>query len=103
MNTPTIRSIQERTALVFGVPVESMTAKSRVRSLARARQAAMYLAWKLTGAGTSAIGRAFNREHATVHYALQRVPEIIHLDQDHEFARKIALVEESLHDPKDDV
>ncbi|KKL98228.1 hypothetical protein LCGC14_1826580, partial [marine sediment metagenome] len=63
MNSPTIRSIQERTALVFGIPIEAMTAKGRTRPLARARQAAMYLSWKLTDNGPSAIARAFNRDH----------------------------------------
>ena len=99
MNSPTIRSIQERTALVFGIPIEAMTAKGRVRSLARARQAAMYLAWKLTGNGPSAIARAFNRHHTTIIHALGRVPQ--YRREDPVFARRLALVADSLHDPRD--
>ncbi len=99
MNSPTIQSIQERTALVFGVPIGAMTAKGRVQSLARARQAAMYLSWKLTGNGPSAIGRAFNRHHTTVILALGRVPKLRRADP--VFAQKLALVADSLHDPRD--
>ena len=99
MNSPTIRSIQERTALVFGVPIEAMTAKGRIRPLARARQAAMYLSWKLTDNGPSAIARAFNRHHTTVIHALGRVPQ--YRREDPKFARKLTLVADSLHDPRD--
>ena len=99
MNSLTIRSIQERTALVFGVPIEAMTAKGRTRPLARARQAAMYLSWKLTDNGPSAIARAFNRDHTTVIHALRRVPK--YRREDPAFARKLALVANSLHDPRD--
>ena len=99
MNSPTIRSIQERTALVFGIPIEAMTAKGRTQPLVRARQAAMYLSWKLTDNGPSAIARAFNRHHTTVIHALGRVPQ--YRREDPKFARKLALVADSLHDPRD--
>ncbi|KKM66248.1 hypothetical protein LCGC14_1483050 [marine sediment metagenome] len=99
MNSPTIRSIQERTALVFGVPIEAMTAKGRIQPLVRARQAAMYLSWKLTDNGPSAIARAFNKHHTTVIHALGRVPQ--YRREDPKFKRKLELVADSLHDPRD--
>ena len=99
MTSPTIRSIQERTAAAFGVPIEAMTERGRTRHLVRARQAAMYLSWKLAGKGPSCIARAFNRDHTTVIHALGRVPKIRRGDP--VFARKLALVADSLHDPRD--
>jgi len=95
MTAPTIREIQRATAAAFGVPVETMAEawpplrwENRSRRIGRARQAAMYLAWKLTGKGTSAIGRAFNRNHATVLYAISRILDVHRHEPD--FNRRMA-------------
>lgn len=97
MTAPTIREIQRETAAAFGVPLEIMAEawpplrwENRSQRIGRARQAAMYLAWKLTGKGTSAIGRAFNRNHATVLYAIRRILDFHRHDSD--FNRQMAEV-----------
>ena len=90
--------IQKRVAVVFNIPLNGMLSKSRARRLSEPRHAAMYLAWKLHGEGPSVIGRTFNCDHTTVHYALKHVPVLC--EQNPTFKRKLKLVEDSLHDPR---
>ena len=93
-----IAVIQKRVAVVFGVSLENMLGTNRIRRWSEPRHAAIYLALKLTGRGPAVIGRAFNRNHNTILYALRRVPKMC--EQNPTFKRKLKLVEDSLHDPR---
>ena len=66
--------IQRAVAEFFSVSVPELQSKSKVRSLAHARHAAMYLARKLTGASLKETGGHFGgRDHSTVKYACDKV------------------------------
>jgi chromosomal replication initiator protein len=65
--TPTIAQIQRVTALHHGLPPESMTSHSRLRSVAHARQIAMCLSRRLTNHSFTRIGAFFGgRDHSTI-------------------------------------
>jgi chromosomal replication initiator protein len=77
----TIPGIQAATAVEFGVPAASLTAKDRRPHVALARQVAMYLARELTDDSLPAIGAAFGgRNHSTVLHAHRKVARQIEND-----------------------
>jgi chromosomal replication initiator protein len=53
----------------FGLRPDDLIARCRTKEVASPRQVAMYLARELTGVSLPQIGRAFNRDHATVLHA----------------------------------
>jgi chromosomal replication initiator protein len=53
----------------FGLRRDDLIARCRTKEVASPRQVAMYLARELTGVSLPQIGRAFNRDHATVLHA----------------------------------
>jgi chromosomal replication initiation ATPase DnaA len=60
----------------FEVPATQIVARRRgSRRVARARQAAMYLAHVAMGVPVAAVGRAFRRDRTTVSYACHRVED----------------------------
>ncbi len=69
---PNIREIIAATAGQYQLPAESFLTARR-RTMAHPRQVAMYLARVMAGLSLPAIGRAFNRDHTTVIYALKQV------------------------------
>lgn len=73
---PTIAFCIELTSAAFGVPVAEIVSKGRHRRKVEARQAAMWLAFRLTGKGYAAIGRAFKRDHTTVIHAIRMANEM---------------------------
>lgn len=80
--TPTIREIQTRTADFCGVRLEDILSERRSGDVARARQIAMYAARIATRQSLPAIGRAFNRDHTTVMYAVDKIDKRLWLDQE---------------------
>ncbi|MFM2154048.1 MAG: hypothetical protein RL199_2483 [Pseudomonadota bacterium] len=79
----------------FAVTVADMTGPSRVRHLARARQAAMFLVRQVTKASYPEIGRQFGgRDHSTVIAACDRVKELMLEDVD--FRRSLEQLQERL-------
>lgn len=69
-----IDHVIETTARHFGVARDDLRGHGRERSLADARQLAMYLCRTLCDASFAAIAAAFNgRDHSTVVYAVRRV------------------------------
>ncbi len=69
-----IAAIQRLVAAHYCADVAEMRSDRRGREAARPRQAAMYLAWRLTPHSLNVIGRAFGgREHSTVLYAVRAV------------------------------
>ena len=79
----TVREIQERTCVAFGLSIEQLLSPSRAAPVAWPRQVAMYLARELTDQTLPAIGRAFgNRNHTTVLHACRRTAERIATDRE---------------------
>jgi chromosomal replication initiator protein len=77
----TVRDIQERTAALFGVSVDSLVSTSRATVVTWPRQIAMYLSRELTDETLPAIGREFgNRNHTTVMHACKRTQQRIASD-----------------------
>ena len=70
----TVDDIQKATADHFGLKQVDLISERRTRSVARPRQAAMWLAKKLTTRSLPDIGRRFGgRDHTTVLHAVRRI------------------------------
>jgi chromosomal replication initiator protein len=73
----TVDEIQKATADHFGLKQADLISERRTRSVARPRQAAMWLAKKLTTRSLPDIGRRFgDRDHTTVLHAVRRIEEL---------------------------
>lgn len=79
--TLTIHEIQKKVASYFDIKITDMTSARRMRSIARPRQVAMYLAKQLTTRSLSEIGRKFGgKDHTTVMHGIKRIGELIKSD-----------------------
>lgn len=77
----TVDEIQKATSEHFGLKQADLISPGRARSLARPRQAAMWLAKQLTTRSLPDIGRRFGgRDHTTVLHAVRRIEELRALD-----------------------
>ncbi len=98
---PSIERIQELACAAFGVTREELLSAARNSRLAWARQVAMYLARRHTGASLPAIGERFGgRNHTTVMYACRKAGERLAADPAaqalvHDLERRLA---EPVHD-----
>ena len=73
--------IQRAVAEHYGLKKEDLLSERRTRSIARPRQAAMYLAKQLTTRSYPDIGRRFGgRDHTTVLHAVRRIEELKAID-----------------------
>jgi chromosomal replication initiator protein len=99
--TPTIDRVQELTCAAFEVSREELLSSARSARVAWARQVAMYLARRHTGASLPAIGERFGgRNHTTVMYACRKAGERLAADPAaqalvHDLERRLA-------EPRDD-
>lgn len=73
----TIESIQKLVCKYYKLTTEQIVSSSRKRNIAQPRQIAMYLARRYTGQTLQAIGRSFNRYHATTLHAVGTVERLI--------------------------
>ncbi|GAA3690551.1 MULTISPECIES: chromosomal replication initiator protein DnaA [Yimella] len=74
----TMSLIMDKTAEFFDVTIDDLCGSSRSRTLANARQIAMYLCRELTDETLPAIGRYFGgRDHTTVLYADRKIRQLI--------------------------
>jgi chromosomal replication initiator protein len=73
----TVESIQKLVCKYYRLSMEEFLSRSRKRSIAQPRQIAMYLARRYTGQSLQAIGRSFNRYHATTLHAVGIVERLI--------------------------
>ena len=73
----TIECIQKLVCKYYRLTMAEFLSRSRKRSIAQPRQIAMYLARRHTGQSLQAIGRSFNRYHATTLYAIGVVEKLI--------------------------
>jgi chromosomal replication initiator protein len=69
----TIDLVQDLVGQYYQVSREDLLSRSRRRQIVQPRNLAMYLCRRHTRAPLEAIGRAFNRDHATVLYAVHAV------------------------------
>jgi chromosomal replication initiator protein len=67
---PTIEEIQECVCRYFHLSRETLVSRSRKKSVYYPRQLAMYLCRQHTEATLKVIGKAFNRDHASVIHSL---------------------------------
>ncbi|MCX7645329.1 MAG: chromosomal replication initiator protein DnaA [Rhodobacteraceae bacterium] len=77
----TIEEIQRKVAEHFNVRLSDMIGPKRVRTIARPRQVAMYLAKHLTTRSLPEIGRRFGgRDHTTIMHGIRKVDELRQTD-----------------------
>jgi chromosomal replication initiator protein len=69
----TIDLIKETVCKHFSISVADIISKSRKQAIARPRHIAIYLTRKMTGHTLQAIGKSFNRYHATVYRSIGTV------------------------------
>ncbi len=79
----TIEQIQKKVANRYNIKVSEMSSSRRVRSIARPRQIAMYLAKTLTSKSLADIGSNFGKkDHTTVMHAVKKVNDLMKKDSD---------------------
>jgi chromosomal replication initiator protein len=71
----TIDAIKKLVCRYYGISINDIVSRSRKQSLVRPRQIAMYLARMYTDSPLQAIGRSFNRYHATALYAINAIEQ----------------------------
>ncbi|QUS35949.1 chromosomal replication initiator protein DnaA [Falsirhodobacter algicola] len=77
----TIEEIQRKVAEHYNVRLSDMIGPKRVRTIARPRQVAMYLAKQLTPRSLPEIGRRFGgRDHTTIMHGVKKVEELMATD-----------------------
>jgi chromosomal replication initiator protein len=73
----TIERIQKLVCKYYELSIKDLISRSRKRNILQPRQIAMYLARRYTGQSLQAIGRSFNRYHATTLHAIGTVERFI--------------------------
>lgn len=77
----TVEEIQRKVAEHYTIRLSDMIGPKRVRTFARPRQVAMYLAKRLTNRSLPEIGRRFGgRDHTTVMHGVRRIEGLISSD-----------------------
>ncbi|MFT4151999.1 MAG: chromosomal replication initiator protein DnaA [Paracoccaceae bacterium] len=77
----TIEEIQRRVAEHYNIRLSDLIGPKRVRTIARPRQIAMYLAKQLTSRSLPEIGRRFGgRDHTTIMHGIRKVEELMSTD-----------------------
>ncbi|MDA7705155.1 chromosomal replication initiator protein DnaA [Rickettsiales bacterium] len=72
--------IQKQVAKFFKIKITDLKSTSRNIKIARSRQIAMFLLKNMTDMSLAQIGREFNKNHATVIYACNKIEELIYKD-----------------------
>jgi chromosomal replication initiator protein len=73
----TVKNIQKLVCKHYKISKEQILSRSRKRSIVQPRQIAMYLSRRYTGESFQAIGRSFNRYHATTLHAVGVIERLI--------------------------
>jgi len=77
----TVEEIQRKVSEHYNIRLSDMIGPKRLRTYARPRQIAMYLAKQLTSRSLPEIGRRFGgRDHTTVMHGVKRIEELSHKD-----------------------
>ncbi|MCB2142300.1 MAG: chromosomal replication initiator protein DnaA, partial [Rhodobacteraceae bacterium] len=73
----TIEEIQRKVAEHYNIRLSDMIGPKRVRTIARPRQIAMYLAKNMTTRSFPEIGRRFGgRDHTTIMHGIRKIEEL---------------------------
>ncbi|WP_127901249.1 chromosomal replication initiator protein DnaA [Solirhodobacter olei] len=87
----TIEEIQRKVAEHYNVRLSDLIGPKRVRTIARPRQIAMYLAKQLTPRSLPEIGRRFGgRDHTTIMHGVRKIEEL--MGQDTQMAEDLLLL-----------
>jgi len=87
----TIEDIQKKVAERYNIKTSDMSSPRRLRSIARPRQIAMYLAKTLTPKSLADIGKKFGKkDHTTVMHAIKKIEELC--ENDLEFREELNLL-----------
>ncbi|MDY6850803.1 MAG: chromosomal replication initiator protein DnaA, partial [Thermodesulfobacteriota bacterium] len=93
----TVDHIQKITAGFFNIRISDLKSSRKQKAVAMPRQAAMFLARKLTSLSTAEIGLRFGgRDHSTVIHAVKRVETL--MDNDYNYSRTISGLEKAVHE-----
>ncbi len=91
----TIDEIQRKVAEHFNIRLSDLIGPKRLRTFARPRQVAMWLAKELTSRSLPEIGRKFGgRDHTTVMHGVRRIKELS--EQDPQLADELELLRRTL-------
>ena len=74
-------NILQAVAGEYGVTVDEIISRSRLRDIAEARQMAMYLIRKVLDYTPGRIGEAIGRNRVTVIYAIQKIAGLASVDK----------------------
>lgn len=94
----TIDGITRLVGKEFGVPVKDLVSKSRKQSIVRPRQIAIFLSRRHTSQPLQAIGKKFNRLHATVIHSINAVEKEMKVKG--ELYQQVQFIEEKLESGK---
>ena len=91
----TIEEIQRKVSEHYNIRLSDLIGPKRVRTIARPRQIAMYLAKQLTSRSLPEIGRRFGgRDHTTIMHGVRRIEEL--KGHDHQIAEDLELLRRAL-------
>lgn len=79
--------IKKYVCKLYQVSIEDLNSQKRLKSIAEARQIAMYLIRELTDISIIKVGESFFRHHSTVIHAVEKIEKLIEEDED--FGREI--------------
>jgi chromosomal replication initiator protein len=91
----TIELIQEVVGRYYRVGIDQMKSRSKRRDIYLPRQVAMYLCRKLTNESLEAIGRTFNKRHASVIYSIANMERKVR--EDSRMAHQIEFLTEKIN------
>jgi chromosomal replication initiator protein len=77
----TLQDIQKIVCKYFKIDSEVFTSRSRKKIISYPRSIAIYLCRRYTDKSLEAIGRSFNRNHATILYDYEKVKRNIEIDE----------------------
>jgi len=90
----TIEVIKKMVSREYGISMEEMVSRSRKQSIVKPRQVAIYLSRKFTDQPLQAIGRNFNRYHATALHSINAVER--NIKQDGQVRQQVKFLSEKL-------
>ena len=77
----TVEEIQRRVSEHYNIRLSELIGPTRVRTVARPRQMAMYLCKTLTSRSLPEIGRRFGgRDHTTIMHGVRKIEELMATD-----------------------
>ena len=90
-----LEKIQKEVASFYNIKIAELSSNSRLRSIARPRQIAMYLAKSLTSTSLPKIGAGFGgKNHATVIHSVKLITKMI--EEDVQVMKEVKALEEKL-------